>query len=231
MLMFASRSSVLNPGALETRRVPRRLLDLGVVLWPRVPPWRALFWRVLFEKSLPRYAVALAPFPVIVLLRPDLALGMSQAPLLMFAVVLFVETYVLAIPGKEARRRLIDRAEAARALDSLRVAGREALARIAARRGLAEGTLHLVVEQSAMARVPPLTVISVQAEGPRPHFLDLDAGERAILGDALFGAGLTERTLHRANLAEGTCLRTVALDAASVSAHARLAAMAGAGAA
>lgn len=227
MLMIASRATVLNRAWLETRRVPKRLLDLGVVLYPRRGIGGALFWRAVFEKALPRYLVALAPFPLILLVRPDLALGMSQAPLPMFAVVLFVETYVLAIPNREARRRLIAPAEAARALDRLGVRAREVLARIAARRGLAEGTLHLVVEQSGLARVPPLTVVSVQAEGPEPGFLDLDAAERAMLEGELFAEGLSERLLHRVNLAENVQFRSFAFDARGVSAHARLAAMAG----
>jgi len=229
MLLIVSPSSVRQPAKLSARNVPKRLLDLGITLFPRGERPRGIFLRTILEKSLPRYIVALTPFPILLWLNPDTAFGMSQAPLLMAGVVLLVETYVLAIPSKEARRKLIDKAEAERSLDRFRLRGTEILSAIAARRGMTAGTLHLVVEQSGLARIPPLTYASVQAEGDGPDmargFLDLDAEERALIADRLFDADLPEKLLHRVNLSEHRFLRSVAFDAASVSAHARLAAM------
>jgi hypothetical protein len=82
----------------------------------------------------------------------------------------------------------------------------------------------LVAEQSELARVPPLTLVSVQSAVPEPHVMDLDAEDRAILQDTLFDADLTERMLHDANMREGQPIREVRIEARSVSAHARLAA-------
>jgi hypothetical protein len=90
--------------------------------------------------------------------------------------------------------------------------------------GIAEGELMLVAEQSELARVPPLTLVSVQSAVPEPHVMDLDAEERAILEETLFDAELTERMLHDVNMREGQPIREVRIEARSVSAHARLAA-------
>jgi hypothetical protein len=173
--------------------------------------------------------IALAPFPVAMLIRPDLALPISQAPILMFGIVIWIETSVLSVPTAARRRALIDPDVAARGLDALNARARHLLTRIAARRNITEGRLHLVIEQSAMARVAPLTLVSVQAEAPAPAVHDLDAAEIAMLETELFDADLTEALLHRINLAENTFLRDLPLEARSVSAHARLAAMAAAG--
>jgi hypothetical protein len=142
----------------------------------------------------------------------------------MFGLVYLIETRVLAIPSPEKRRALIDPADAARGLDLLAVRGRRILAGIAAGRGLTEGALTLVVEQSGMARVAPLTIVSVQT-ATGPSYLDLDEGERAAIAE-LFADGLDERLLQRINLSEDRFVRTVAFEAKAVSAHARLAAMA-----
>ena len=88
------------------------------------------------------------------------------------------------------------------------------------------GELHLMIEQSGLMRVPPLTFLSVQAGGERPHYLSLNAAERADLCDTLFAAGLTETGLQRAQLAQNRLETSVAFDPAAVSAHDRLAAMA-----
>jgi hypothetical protein len=180
----------------------------------------------VFEHSLPRYVVALLPFPVAMLIWPDLALPISQAPLLMIGFVLFIETSVLSIGSPDRRRARATEAEAARALDLLRVRGREVLTRIAAGRGLTDGTLTLVVEQSAMARLRPLTLVRVRTDGETPEPLDLSPDEIALLRDGLFDEALPETLLHRVNQAENEFLRTVTLDVRGVSAHARLAAMA-----
>ena len=97
------------------------------------------------------------------------------------------------------------------------------LARVAATRGMRVGQLHLVVEQSELGRLPPLTYVSVQSEDG-PEVVALDPSERAQIAAALFQPPLDERLLHRINQAEDVFLRDVVLDARQVSAHARLAA-------
>jgi hypothetical protein len=218
--------TVLNSKALAERPVPKPVLGMGLGALPKGQVLRWPFWRMVFEHSLPRYLVALAPFPAAILIWPDLALPISQAPLLMIGLVLFIETSVLSIGSPDRRRRMATADEAARTLDLLRVRGRAVLTRIAAGRGMGQGVLTLVVEQSAMARVRPLTLVRVRQEGEVPEVLELTAEERGLLEAGLFGEGLDERLLHRVNTAENTFLRTVALDAREISAHARLAAMA-----
>jgi hypothetical protein len=218
-------TTVLNPKALAERPVPKPVLGKGLGALPKGQMLRGPFWRMVFEHSLPRYLVALAPFPAAILIWPDLALPISQAPLLMIGLVLFLETSVLSIGSPDRRRRMADADEAARALDLLRVRGRAVLTRIAAGRGMGQGVLTLVVEQSAMARVRPLTLVRVRQEGEVPEVLELTPKERGLLEAGLFGEGLEEGLLHRVNTAENVFLRTVALDAREISAHARLAAM------
>ena len=80
-----------------------------------------------------------------------------------------------------------------------------------------------MVEQSELARVPPLTLVSVQTDWPSPRLLSLDAEDRAALAD-LFGGDLTERDLLAVNHRSDLYLRSIAQEARAVSAHARLAA-------
>lgn len=228
MIFVLSPDTVANRSVLETRSVPRRLLSLGVSVWPKGLFRSRLFWRVLFEKSLPRYVIALSPFPFLILARPEWSLGLSQAPLAMFAFVIIVESYVLSIPSPEKRRRLATETEAAAVLDQLQVRARAVLTRIAAGRGLDAGELHLVIEQSGLIRVPPLTLVSVQQDGEAPGFLDLGAEERRDLAATLFADGVSEHDLRRVNIARNTQLQHFTLDARDVSGHARLQAMAAA---
>lgn len=226
MILVVTQSTLSNPQVLATSATPRRFLGRSPGIRPKGVFLRPLFWRMLFEHSLSRYVVALAPFPVAMLIWPDLALPISQAPVLMFGIVLYLESNVLSVPTPEKRRALMDADAAERGLDLLQVRARAALTRFAARRGLREGVLLLVIEQSAMARTPPLTLVSVQLDGPEPAVLDLDADERAALVDDLFDAAFDDALLHRINLSQNSFLRSVALDARSVSAHARLDALA-----
>jgi hypothetical protein len=126
--------------------------------------------------------------------------------------------------SKAGRLKLVDADEAARRLDMLAFRARACLRQIAARRGIAQGDLHLVIEQSDFARVSPLTLVSVQTDQPEPHLLALDPEDRAILQAGLFDADLTERDLLDVNLRDETYLRDIVQDARGVSAHARLAA-------
>lgn len=210
-----------------TSAPPRPLLWRGLGICPRKPFGKKLFWRLLFEQSLPRYLIALLPFPIAMLIWPELALPIAQAPLAMFALVYWVENNVLAVPTKETRERLMPRAEVERGLDLLRVRGREVLTKIAAGRSGVDDRLHLVIEQSPLKGIVPLTLISLQGEGSAgARVLDLSEAERGLIADRLFDEDLTEAMLLRINLTENEFLRSTALDPATISAHARLLAMA-----
>lgn len=225
MVFFLTPSTVLNRSVLETRRLPKRIFDRGQTVIPRGGVFSRVFWRFVFEHVLTRYLIALLPFPALLIAFPDMALPISQAPLFMFAAVYVVETRLLAVP-KDKRDALIPEADAARTLDALSARGRGVLQRIAADAGLTTGGLHLVIEQSPLARVAPFTLVSVQVDGDVPHLMDLTAAQRDMIATTLFDDDLTERTLQRTNLRENLFLRDVAFDAGTVSAHARLAALA-----
>jgi hypothetical protein len=225
LILYAAPSRVLNTAVLEITAPPRKFLGRGFGIVPRGTVTKPGFWRLVVEFQLLRYLVALTPFPVAMFIWPHLALPISQAPLLMFLLVYLVESRVLAVP-RDARKSLIGEVEAARALDAFRVRGAAILSRIAAGRGMTKGELHLAVEQSELARVAPLTVISVQLSGPPAEVLDLTDCEIALVERELFAEGLDERLLHRVNLAQNIFLRSVAFDASAVSAHARLEALA-----
>ncbi len=223
-MFVVSPATVWNPGALDMRQVPRRIFG-RVLLIPRRGLPFGLIWRMVFETQMLRFMAVLAPFVVAMLIWRDSALSIAQAPLVMIALIMFFETRVLRIP-KERRANIIDPAEAERGLDLLQVRGRAILTRIAAGRKLTEGTLHLVVEQSDMAYITPLTFVSVQSE-VGPELLRLTREEETLIRRKLFGVPLTERRLLKINLSRNEFLRDVALDVRSISAHARLAALAG----
>ena len=155
---------------------------------------------------------------------PRLALPIAQAPVVMIFVVGFFEMKVLRV-AKDRRETLMPEADAGRTLDLLRFRATAVLTRIAARHPDRAGLLHLVVEQSELARVTPLTLVSVQTDTPGPALLDLDPVDRAIIVEGLFAESLTERDLHLANMRENAFVRDVAFDTRGVSAHARLSAL------
>ncbi|ETX29369.1 hypothetical protein [Roseivivax isoporae] len=219
-MFVVTRATLLNPAVLETRSLPRRFLGRAMPLPRR--GGAGLWARLLFEAQFLRYVGALLPFVAPMLVWPSLAMPIAQAPLAMVVVLAAVEMKVLRLSDVR-RATLIPADEAARRSDLFAWRARACLRRIAARQGLEEGRLHLVVEQSELARVPPLTLVSVQAAHPAPRLLDLDDADRAVLA-GLFDADLTERDLHAVHLREGAFLREVPLEARSVSAHARLAA-------
>jgi hypothetical protein len=220
-MLVVAPDTIVNTGVLETRSLPKKFLG-RVQLVPR-RGGAALWARFILEMQFVRYMVALVPFIAIPLLSNDLALPVTQAPLAMLVVIALIELKVLRL-SKRGRERLISEAEAERRLDAFTFRARAALRKIAARRNLQEGEIALVLEQSELARVTPLTLVSVQTAVPEPHVLDLDAGDRAILHEALFDEDLTERMLHAANLREDRMIREVKIETGSVSAHARLAA-------
>jgi len=226
MIVFLTPGGILNPSLLTTKSVPRRVLSLGLLVLPRAAPWRGVFWRAVLEHALMRYAIALSPFLAAMAIWPALALPIAQAPLLMFLTIWLFERYVLSIADPGKRRALIGEDEAGRVLDRVRVAAEGALTRLAAAREMTAGTLHLVIEQSEQARIPPLTLVSVLHETDRVAFVGLNRTERAGIASALFGRDGEERALHLANLAEGRHIRQFSIEPATISAHARLAALA-----
>ncbi|WP_308918135.1 hypothetical protein [Jannaschia sp. LMIT008] len=224
MIVVLTHRAIANPGVLEVRQLPRRVFGRVFVRPRGAGP--VLWLRLLAEVQLLRYLLALVPLGVIAVVWRETALPLSQAPILMVILIVWIEMRVLR-PSPKRRARLIDPVEADRGLDVLKVRGRAILTRVAAGRGLRAGTLRLVVEQSDLGLLPPLTFVSVQSEDG-PEVLDLMAEEQAMLRDDLFGPPLTERDLHRIGLARDEMLHEVAFDTRGVSAHARLeAALAG----
>lgn len=114
--------------------------------------------------------------------------------------------------------------EADRGQDLLRARALSVLTRIAARRGLTQGGLHPVIEQSDPVRIAPLTRLSVQSEDAAP-LLCRDRAEPALIRGTLFQPPLTELALHRITLAGNGQIHDIALDPRAVSALARHAAL------
>ncbi len=227
MIFVLTPSNLRNPSALEARSLPKQIFGRSVTIIPKGVFLSRVFWRLVFEHALTRYLIALTPFPIAMMIWPHLALPISQAPLLMFIAIWFFESRVLSIP-RDQRKALVDPDEAARVTDRLRERSLRALTRIAATRQIEAGELHLVVEQSEMARVPPFGYVSVQHDAPEgPVLLDLTTEEEAMILETLFDADLTEARLLKVNFAESQFLRNAVLDPQTISAHARMAALAG----
>jgi hypothetical protein len=220
-MFIVTKDTIANSGVLETRSLPKKFFG-RVQLVPRRGGLR-LWLRLIVEIQILRYLAALVPFVAIPLISRDLALPVTQAPLAMLVVIAVVELKVLRL-SKAGRARAVDADEAARRLDALAFRAKATLRRIAARHGIAEGDLRLVIEQSELARIPPLTLVSVQTDRPGPRLLALDAGDRAVLDEGLFDAELTERDLLAVNHREDRYIRDIAQEARAVTAHARLAA-------
>jgi hypothetical protein len=220
-MLIVSETTIVNARVLETRSLPRKFLG-RVQLVPR-GGGLALWLRLIVEMQLVRYLAALLPFVLIPLSSRDLALPVTQAPLAMLIVIAFVEMKLLRL-SKAGRARAVGADEAARRLDALAFRGRAALRKIAARQGITEGDMRLVIEQSELARIAPLTLVSVQCALPQPRLLRLEAADRADLA-GLFDADLGERDLLAVNHREDRYIRDIAQEARAVSAHARLAAV------
>jgi len=220
-MLIVTEATIANRGVLETRSLPRKFFG-RVQLLPR-GAGPGLWLRLIVEIQVLRYLFALAPFVVLPLVSRDTAAPIMQAPLVMVVVIALVEMKGLRL-SKGARLRAVTEDEAARRLDTLAFRAKARLRRIAARHQMAEGTLRLVVEQSELARIPPLTLVSVQTETPEPRIVALDAEDRAVLA-GLFDADLTERDLLAVNHRDDLYIRDIAQEARAVSAHARLAAL------
>lgn len=220
-MLIVSEATLLNSGVLETRSLPKKFFG-RVFLVPRGATLR-LWLRLIAEVQFLRYMLALLPFIVAPLLARDYALPVMQAPALMVVLVGLVELRVLRL-SKSARARAVSAEDADRRLDTLSFRARACLRQIAARHEMREGSLHLVIEQSDLARIPPLTLVSVQSDTPGPHLAKLDAGDRAILEEGLFDADLTERDLLAVNHRDNLYVRDIVQEARAVTAHGRLAA-------
>jgi hypothetical protein len=220
-MFIVSPLTVLNPAAVEIRHVPRAFLQRSLLI-PARGAGLPLILRMVFEVEMLRYLGALLPFILTALIWRDKALAVAQAPVLMFLAVYAVEMRFLRLPPA-ARKTFLQPGEADRALDLFRARAVTILTRIAAGRGLTTGILHLVVEQSDLYRIAPLTLVSVQSEDG-PDLLRLDPTEEALIRDTLFQPPLTERAMHRVTLAQDTQIHDMTFDPRSVSAHARLAA-------
>ena len=109
--------------------------------------------------------------------------------------------------------------------DALNFNATRLLTRLAARRGLTRGELFLVIEQSELARIAPLTLVSIQQAEPAPTVLTLDTDEQRMIREGVFDDQVTERKLHLVALRENENLRSIALDVATISAHARMTAL------
>ena len=220
-MLIVTDDTLVNPSALETSSLPKKFLG-RVVLLPRgAGVW--IWLRLIVEVQLLRFLVTLLPFLMAPLVFHNLALPVMEAPALMLMWVAVVELKVLR-PSKSSRARAVTEDEAARRLDTLSFRARACLRQVAARHEIAEGQLRLVIEQSELARIRPLTLVSVQTETPQPRLPPLDAKDRAVLLQGLFDADFTERDLLSVNHRDNVYLRDIVQEARAVSSHARLAA-------
>lgn len=222
-MILVSPTTIWNSSALETRTIPKRMLG-RITLLPRGGLTTGTLLRLIFEVQVLRYVLPLIPFVIAMFVWPHLALPIAQAPILMVMAIAFFEMRLLAV-RQDARDNLISDSDMASTLDALRFNATRLLTRLAARRGLTQGELVLVIEQSQLARIAPLTLVSIQQRDPAPMLLTLDPEERRMIRQGVFDAQLTERKLHLAGLRENENLRTIALDTATISAHARMTAL------
>ena len=222
-MIIVSPSTIWNASALETRTIPKRVLGRITIL-PHTGLGTGTFLRLIFEVQVLRYVLPLVPFVIAMFVWPDLALPIAQAPILMMMVVAFCEMRLLAV-GRDDREKLIADSDMVSTLDALRFNATRVLTRLAARRGLTGGELVLVIEQSQLARIAPLTLVSIQQHEPAPMVLALDAQEQQMIREGLFDDQLTERKLHLISLRENQNLRSISLNTATISAHARMAAL------
>jgi hypothetical protein len=221
-MLILTNATLWNPGVLETRSLPKKFLGRVLVV-PLTTSFR-IWGRLLVEMQVLRFAVTLLPFALSPILVPDLAVPVMQAPALMVVLVVLVELKVLRLTASE-RAAAVGPDEVARRLDTLSFRARSCLRRIAARHDLREGALRLVIEQSELARIPPLTLVSVQSDTPGPHVLSLDPEDRDLLLAGLFDDAFSERDLLAVNHRDTLYIREVTQEARAVSAHARLAAL------
>lgn len=193
------------------------------MVFPRKEASARLRFRIILESQFVRYFLTLVPFIAAGITWPELALPLGSAPVLMLIAVGFVELRILRLPAAK-RKDVVGEAESARALDTLNFRGRKILSSLAAKRGIQTGNLFLVVEQSDLVRLNPLTFVSLQKDEGKSRLVTLNKEEREMIRTGLFDPDFTEQDLALANQREATFLRSVNFEARGVSAHARLAA-------
>ncbi len=220
-MFILSPDTVRNTEPLSIRWVPRRYLA-RTTLWPKRQGWGMLA-RMIFETEVLRYALVLTPFVIAAFALPQYAIVIAQAPVLMLIAIHLFEAKFMRV-SRDKRAALVSGDEADAGLDLLAQRARQILSKIAAGRGISSGRLHLVIEQSELLRVPPFTLVSVQSDDG-PELLALDAQERAMIAVTLFTEPLTERQLQKISLARKIEIHDLTFDPATVSAHARMAAL------
>lgn len=218
-MLIVSPQTVANTSALETRSLPKKLFGRVLVI-PKSASL-GLWLRLLFELQLLRYLGALLPFVALPLVFRDLALPVTQAPLAMLIVIAFVELKVLRHSDR-SREALMSEDKARSTVDLLAFRGKGVLRQFAARNGQDTGPLAMVIEQSELARVAPLTFVSIQSSVPNARVVDLTPEDQAAIAQ-IFDDELSERDLHRANQRLTDTLLNIQIEASAVSAHARLA--------
>lgn len=215
-MFVVSPATILNPTKSKRRTDADRLIGSRPLIVPRTSSLSWVILRLAFEWSLLRHIFILSPIPVSFLLFPSLIQQAMALPPLFMLIVMHAEGNLPTIRSRVSPDTTIDRG-----MDVLAQRGRKLLTRLAAMRGLAGGRLTLVIEQSEMVNLPPLTFVSVRSTGSA-GMLDLTHSEIAILREGLFDAAFDERQLHRINQTQRCSIRKVTLDASSISAHARL---------
>ncbi|SHH33088.1 hypothetical protein SAMN05444003_2838 [Cognatiyoonia sediminum] len=221
-VLILSPETVWNQGILKFSTAPRKILQRGMV-FPRKEASARLRFRIILESQFVRYFLTLVPFIAAGITWPELALPLGSAPVLMLIAVGFVELRILRLPAAK-RKDVVGEAESAHALDTLNFRGRKILSSLAAKRGIQTGNLFLVVEQSDLVRLNPLTFVSLQKDEGKSRLVALNKEEREMIRTGLFDPDFTEQDLALANQREATFLRSVNFEARGVSAHARLAA-------
>ena len=208
-MLIVTDATLANRGVLETRSLPKKFLG-RVMLVPQ-QTGAGLWLRLVMENKALRYMVTQLPFALAPVVFQDLALPVMEAPARVLVLVALVELKVLRL-SKSARARAVSEDKAARRLDTLAFRARACRRRIAAQHDMAEGQLRPVIEQSELAHIPPLTLVSVQTERPTPHLPPRDPRDLAVLQDGLFDAGCTERDLLSVNHRDEIYLRDIAHD-------------------
>ncbi|MFK7870126.1 MAG: hypothetical protein AB8B58_12910 [Roseobacter sp.] len=221
-MLIVTPSGLWNGHVLHMQAAPKRMLR-RITLFPRGKIGARLWMRLIFEVQILRYLLPLAPFIAAMFIWPDLALPISQAPIPMMIVIAIFETKLLSVK-RENREKVISDEDMARGQDALNFNATAILRKIAARRDLHDEEIMLVVEQSILARVPPLTLVSVQEAAPKARVLDLDDIEQEMLRQELFHNDLSEEIVHKITLRQNETLRAVTFEASTLSAHARMAA-------
>ncbi|MEM8824722.1 MAG: hypothetical protein AAGF30_14030, partial [Pseudomonadota bacterium] len=186
-MLIVTHDTIRNPSILEVRQLPRKFIERATV-WPKGRIGAGQFLRIVAEFRPVRYGMWLLPLAIIAFVWREAALPLSQAPIPMVILIWWIEVRVLGYSDAK-RAELIDPDDAARGLDLLKVQGRDVLTQIAAGRGLRAGELRLVIEQSPLARIAPLTYVSVQSE-EGPEVVSLTSDEVAIIRDGMFQAPL-----------------------------------------